>query len=131
MVTSDCPAVKGTGCEKLIGTFNSSTFGSITFVEEDNLPIRPAGSVMSMPWLPHLYGSTRPKVTSMGAGTFEGCLEWTAGEHQGGWVNQYGNVFTACLDQGGEQLRVRGMGWEAAFDKKDPEAVYHRIVEDD
>lgn len=128
---TQCPALRGSGDEKLIGNFYSPTFGSLTFTDDCTVDTRPFGNMMNMPWLPHLYGDVRPLITSMGGGRFEGCLEWTAGaEQEQCWGRQYGYPFrleVVSVDSEEEEIRVWGMAWLESGSEEGPPAVYRRV----
>lgn len=87
----------------LFGTWTSPGLLTMILGPSNMMPTRP--ECVQLPWLPWLYGSTRPVLTCVEQGKFAGCQEWVSSQDG---VVRYGDPFKAELADGGLELRIYG-----------------------
>jgi hypothetical protein len=90
----DYPSIPGnpdlTPPSSIFGTWASPGLLTVTLGPSNFLPTRP--ECVQLPWLPWLYGSTRPVLTCIEQGKLAGCQEWVSSQDG---VVRYGDPFKA------------------------------------
>ena len=104
---SECnnlPAITGTTPTLSLGTYVGPGLGRWHLTSASFVTERP--ECVNIPYLPWLYGTCKPLLTSKGEGSYEGCMEWT--NRADGRV-YYGCPFSAKEVDG--DIWISGFNW--------------------